>query len=121
MTNTNTTAKKATKAEMFAQILTHLTDEEEIKFINHELEQLAKKNSRRAEQMSETQQENAKTAEEILAWMTTRPNKCATSAEIRNHTGLSPQKIAPIMGKLEKAGRVTVTIEKRVKIFHTVD
>lgn len=116
MTNT-----KKTKAEMFAQILSHLTDPEEIKFVNNELELIAKKNSRRSAQVSETQLENAKHAETILAWMASRPNKQATSAEIRNHTGLSPQKIAPIMGKLERANRVTVTIEKRVKVFHAVD
>ncbi len=112
---------KMTKAEMFKQIRAHLTDAEEIKFIDNELELIAKKNSRRSAQVAETQKENAEHADRIIAWMQGRPNKQATSAEIRNYTGLSPQKIAPIMGKLEKVGWVTVTIEKRVKVFHVAD
>ena len=37
------TMKKLTKREMFAKILTHLTDEEEINFINHQIELLDNK------------------------------------------------------------------------------
>ena len=42
MTNTN---KKMTKAQMYAQILSHTTDEAEKAFLEHEMELLAKKNA----------------------------------------------------------------------------
>ena len=42
MTDTN---KKMTKAQMFAQILSHTTDESEKAFLEHEMELLAKKNA----------------------------------------------------------------------------
>lgn len=42
MTDTN---KKMTKAQMYAQILSHTTDEAEKAFLEHEMELLAKKNA----------------------------------------------------------------------------
>lgn len=57
--------KKMTKAQMFAQILTHLTDEEEIAFINHELELLAKKNASKSNKPTKKQAENAELIEKI--------------------------------------------------------
>lgn len=50
---------------MFNQILTHLTDEEEIAFIKHELELLAKKNERKSDKPNKKQVENAVLIEKI--------------------------------------------------------
>ena len=59
--------KKMTKKEMFNQILTHLTDAEEIAFINHEIELLNRKhNSDKDKAPTKTQVENEKIKTIIL-------------------------------------------------------
>ncbi len=50
---------KMTKREMFEQIRTHLTDEAEIAFIDHELELLARKNERKSTKPTAKQIANA--------------------------------------------------------------
>ncbi len=60
---------KMTKREMFEQIRTHLTDEAEIAFINHELELLAKKNERKSTKPTAKQVANAEFIEEIYEKM----------------------------------------------------
>jgi len=51
--------EKMTKAQMFAQIRTHLTDEAEIAFIDHELELLKRKNERKSDKPTKNQIANA--------------------------------------------------------------
>ena len=51
--------EKMTKAQMFAQIRTHLTDEAEIAFIDHEMELLKRKNERKSDKPTKKQIENA--------------------------------------------------------------
>ena len=49
--------KKMTKREMFAQIKSRLTDEDEIKFIDHEIELLDKKSGKGADKKLTPEQE----------------------------------------------------------------
>ena len=65
------TMTKMTKREMFEQIRTHLTDEAEIAFIDHELELLAKKNERKSTKPTAKQVANAQLIEEIYEKMET--------------------------------------------------
>ena len=65
------TMTKMTKREMFEQIRTHLTDEAEIAFIDHELELLAKKNERKSIKPTAKQVANAQLIEEIYEKMET--------------------------------------------------
>lgn len=63
------TTKKMTKAQMFAQIkANYALTEDEVKFIDHELELLAKKNSAE-KKPSKTQQANSALQEELLEQM----------------------------------------------------
>ena len=62
---------KMTKREMFEQIRTHLTDEAEIAFVDHELELLAKKNERKSTKPTAKQVANAQLIEEIYEKMET--------------------------------------------------
>ena len=63
------TTKKMTKAQMFAQIkANYALTEDEVKFIDHELELLAKKNSTE-KKPSKTQQANSALQEELLEQM----------------------------------------------------
>ena len=72
--------KKVTKREMFEQIKTHLTDEAEIAFIDHELELLAKKNERRSDKPTKNQIANAGLIEKIYEAM--EDGKAYTATEI---------------------------------------
>lgn len=72
--------EKMTKAQMFAQIRTHLTDEAEIAFIDHELELLAKKNASRSNKPTKNQIANASLIEKIYEAM--EDGKAYTCAEI---------------------------------------
>lgn len=72
--------EKMTKAQMFAQIRTHLTDEAEIAFIDHELELLAKKNASRSNKPTKNQIANAELIEKIYEAM--EDGKAYTCAEI---------------------------------------
>ena len=59
--------KKMTKREMFAQIKSRLTDADEIKFIDHEIELLDKKSSKGTEtKLTPEQEKNVKVKEGIL-------------------------------------------------------
>lgn len=63
------TMTKMTKREMFEQIRTHLTDEAEIAFIDHELELLAKKNERKSTKPTAKQVANAELIQKIYEAM----------------------------------------------------
>ena len=59
--------KKMTKREMFAQIKSHLTDVDEIKFIDHEIELLDKKSGKGADKkLTPEQEKNEKVKVGIL-------------------------------------------------------
>ena len=76
------TEKKITKAQMFAQIkANHNLSADEIAFIDHELELLAKKNS--AEKKPTAQQTaKAEIANAIVAHLSAEPNRLFTITEI---------------------------------------
>lgn len=112
------TNAKMTKKDYFNAILAIpqvSANPELVDFINHELELLAKKNSSRKGELTETQKENIALGEEIVQFMAKR--ELTTIAEIRKHFGVSSQKVTPIMTSLEKAGRINRTIDKRVSYF----
>lgn len=76
------TTKKVTKAQMFAQIKANYPlTADEVAFIDHELELLAKKNS--AEKKPTAQQvANAGVAEAILSHMSAEPNRLFSITEL---------------------------------------
>lgn len=110
---------KVTKMDRFNQLLALSevqADEELVKFIENEIYLIAKKNIRRASEQTEAQKENAALGEEFVEFIAQKGS--ATIAELRTlHANLSPQKVAPIMARLEKAGRVVSRVEKRVKVY----
>ena len=80
--DTMATTKKVTKAQMFAQIKANYPlTADEVAFIDHELELLAKKNS--AEKKPTAQQvANAGVAEAILSHMSAEPNRLFSITEL---------------------------------------
>ena len=105
------TTKKVTKAQMFAQIKANYPlTADEVAFIDHELELLAKKNS--AEKKPTAQQvANAGVAEAILAHMGAEPNRLFTITELIKEVPqcaeLTNQRVSAIM-----RGMIGTSIER---------
>ena len=111
--------KKMTKKEMFNQILTHLTDVEEIAFINHEIELLERKHNGGNKAPTKTQVENEKLKEIMLDYMTqgfkyTITNLMTIVPDLRDKTN---QKVNSLVTQLKNAGKVERIEEKGVAYF----
>lgn len=115
--------KKMTKKEMFNQILTHLTDAEEIAFINHEIELLDRKhNSDKDKAPTKTQVENEKLKNAILNCMEigTRYTITDLMTVVPELNGKSNQKVNSLITQMKNDGKVERIYEKRVAYFTLV-
>ena len=116
------TAKKMTKAQMFAQIKANYPlTEDEVKFIDHEIELLNKKNS--AEKKPTAQQkENEAVKQAILKGM--EPNRLYTIGEIIKEipecAEFTTSKASALVRQLKEAGLVKRTEDKRKAYFQVV-
>lgn len=111
--------EKMTKAQMFAQIRTHLTDEAEIAFINHELELLKRKNERKSDKPTKNQIANAGLMDIIYDFM--EDGKRYTVTEIHQSIDalkeFSGNKVSALVRGLKLDGRVIRTEEKGKAYF----
>ena len=111
--------KKMTKAQMFAQIkANHNLSADEIAFIDHEMELLAKKNS--AEKKPTAQQvANGNIAEAIVAHLSAEPNRLFTITEIIKEVpacaDLTNQRVSAIVRGL--IGSSIERVEEKRKAF----
>ena len=111
--------KKMTKAQMFAQIKANYPlTEDEVKFIDHELELLAKKNS--AEKKPTAQQTaNKGIADAIVAHLSADPNRLFTITEIIKEVpacaDLTNQRVSAIIRQL--IGVSVERVEEKRKAF----
>ena len=111
--------KKMTKAQMFAQIkANHNLSADEIAFIDHELELLAKKNS--AEKKPTAQQvANGNIGEAIVAKLNAEPNRLFTITEIIKEVpecaDLTNQRVSAIVRGL--IGSSVERVEEKRKAF----
>ena len=116
----NMTETKMTKAQMFAQIRTHLTDVDEIAFIDHEMALLAKKNSARSTKPTKTQVANAGYMKDILNAM--ESGQAYTVSEIAELVpslkGFSVNKVSALVRGLKLDGKVERT-EVKGKAYFT--
>jgi hypothetical protein len=116
------TTKKMTKAQMFAQIKANYPlTADEVKFIDHELELLSKKNS--AEKKPTAQQmANAGIATAIVEGM--EPNRLYTVTEIIKSipecADLTNQRVSALLRQLVDGGKVKRTEDKRKAYFQVV-
>ena len=111
-------ATKMTKRDYFTQIKSHLTDEAEIAFIDHELELLAKKNSSEKKPTAQqTANEGIKTA--ILDNMA--ENTLYTISELMKIVpeceNLTNQRVSALVRQLVADGLVVRTEDKRKAYF----
>ena len=114
--------KKMTKAQMFAQIkANHPLTEDEVKFIDHEQELLAKKNS--AEKKPTAQQtENKRIANAIVAHLSAEPHRLFTITEIIKEcpacAGLTNQRVSAIIRGM--IGTSVERVEEKRKAFFRI-
>ena len=111
---------KMTKRDYFNQIKSHLTDEAEIAFIDHELELLAKKNSaERKPTAVQVANEGIKTA--ILSALSETP---VTISELQKSAPelaeLTNQRISALVRQLVNDGSVIRSEDKRKAYFALV-
>lgn len=115
--------KRMTKREMFAQILTHLTDAAEVEFIERQIELLENKSGKTSKPTAK-QVENAALKEAIVTYMV--PGATYTVTEIMENclalveVGAGNQKVSALMKQLVDAGVVTKAYEKRKPYFSLV-
>jgi thiamine pyrophosphokinase len=114
-------ANKITKVEMFSQILAHLTDPQEIEFIQNEIELTKRKNAKRSTAPTKAQKENASYGEQVLACMAEGERYTVTEiqAKVASMKELSNQRATAIMRALVKAGSV-VRVEEKGKAYFTL-
>lgn len=112
-------ANKITKRDNFNALLNIeavAKDANLVAFINHELELLDRKNKSKSGELTETQKENLVLADKVFDFISAS-GKALSTADVRQHFGLTAQKVTPILGNLVDAGKLTRSIEKRVAFY----
>ena len=115
--------KKITKKEMFTQIKSHLTDANEIAFIEHEIELLENKASQTRKPNS-TQIANESFKNAIIETLA-QYGKPLTISEIQEYCDdvalLTNQRVSALLTQLKNSGVVVRTTEKRKAYFALVE
>ena len=119
MTNTN---KKMTKAQMFAQILAHTTDEGEKAFLEHEMELLAKKNAPKdgTKKLTPAQEANEGIKSAIYDFLAERGEPMTISQmikEVPECNGLTNQKVSALVRQMYLAMTIVRNEVKGVAWF----
>lgn len=119
MTNTN---KKMTKAQMFAQILSHTTDEAEKAFLEHEMELLAKKNAPKdgEKKLTPAQEANEGIKDAIYEFLKERGKPMTISQmikEVPECNGLTNQKVSALVRQMYTAMTIVRNEVKGVAWF----
>lgn len=116
--------KKMTKRDYFNQLLAIdkvKGNESLVKFIEHELELLAKKNASGESKLTATQVVNNGIKEEILECMAKEPNRLFTISEMMKLfpccAELSNQRVSALVRQLREDGKVERLEEKRKAVF----
>ena len=113
--------KKMTKAQMFAQILSHTTDKAERKFIEHEMELLAKKNAPKGEKkLTPTQEANEGIKSAICDYLAEKGEPMTITQmikEIPECAGLTNQKVSALVRQMVDGFTVARKVDKGVAWF----
>ena len=118
------TEKKMTKRDYFNSLLEIGAVKENeglVKFINHELELLAKKNASGAGKMTATQVANEGIKAEILECLANEPNRLFTISEMQKVfpccAEMSNQRVSALVRQLVADKKVERLEEKRKAVF----
>lgn len=98
-------ANKPTKKEQFEKILPYIKDNAElVKFINHEIELVTKKNTSKSTKQTERQLENAGLMETIYEGMQADKQYTVSDliSEIPALNGMNTQRVVPMLKKMRE-------------------
>jgi len=105
-----------TKVEMFEAIKAVVVDNAEmVDFINHEIELVQKRNSRKLSKPTKKQTENLAIKEAIKDMLANADGMTAT--EVATAVNVSPAKATALLTQLVKAEEIKRTVEKKVARF----
>ena len=105
-----------TKVEMFEAIKAVVVDNAEmVDFINHEIELVQKRNSRKSSKPTKKQTENLAIKEAIKDMLANTEGMTAT--EVATAVNVSPAKATALLTQLVKAEEIKRTVEKKVARF----
>ena len=115
--------EKITKRQRFEAIKAQLTNKEDIDFINHEIELLAKKNASRSEKPTAKQKENEVLKQAILDGMEdgVAYQINALMKQVPEVAELSNQRVSALVRQLKEDGKVIKEIVKRVSFYKKAD
>ena len=112
-------ANKITKRDNFNSLLAIpevASNPTLVAFINHELELLDKKNKSSKSELTDTQRENIALGEEIVKFIASKGHEM-TVKEVREHFGVTAQKVTPILTTLTDNGKLSKRVDKRVSYY----
>ena len=104
-----------TKTEMFTAIRETLTDAEQIAFIDHEIELLAKRNANRSSKPSKAQLEKDAQREQIVEFLGENPS--ATCAQVAEALGVTLHSATGLLTTLRKAGVVRRDYQGKTPVY----
>ncbi len=104
-----------TKTAMFESIRANLTDAEQIAFIDHEIELLAKRNASRSSKPTKAQIERAAQYDSLCEWLAENPK--ATCAAVADFMGVTLHSATGLLTQLRKQGRVMREYEGKTPVY----
>jgi len=104
-----------TKTEMFTAIRENLVDAEQIAFIDHEIEMLAKRNANRSSKPTKAQLEKNAQREQIVNFLA--ENEKATCAEVADALGVTLHSATGLLTTLRKSGQVKREYEGKTPVY----
>jgi len=104
-----------TKTEMFNAIRANLSDAEQIAFIDHELELLAKRNANRSSKPTKAQRERENQYTALVEWLGDHPN--STCAQVAEFMGVTLHSATGLLTQLRKQGFVRREYEGKTPIY----
>ena len=104
-----------TKTEMFTAIRNSLVDADQIAFIDHEIELLAKRNANRSSKPTKAQIERQAQYDSLVEWL--GENEGATCAQVAEFLGVTLHSATGLLTQLRKAGTVKREYSGKTPIY----
>lgn len=108
-----------TKTEMFVAIRSALTDADQIAFIDHEIEMLAKRNQNRSSKPTKAQLERQAQYDTLVAFLAENPQ--STCAEVADEMNVTLHSATGLLTQLRKAGRVIREYQGKTPVYSVGD
>lgn len=104
-----------TKTEMFVAIRANLTDAEQIAFVDHEIELLAKRSATRSSKPTKAQLERQAQYDSLVEFLAETPR--ATCAQVADAMGVTLHSATGLLTQLRKSGKVLREYEGKTPVY----